>query len=163
MIHLLPGCPVFILVFFFGAAFLQYDHPKLSGSPERECDPQKYVTVFTKPAYYMATWNSVKVAVIGTATGVWSCHFAALAVSALGIPARKRFMPILNMTQNFAGVSSGVCLYADAGTQWFYTAHGGKLKVTGTGRLLIFTAARVWFRCLYGFAIPLGTLLLIRI
>ena len=98
----------------------------------------------------MATWNSVKVAGDRHRNGYGPVIFAALAVSALGIPARKRFMPVLNMTQNFAGFPPGVCLYADAGTQWFYTAHGGKLKVTGTGRLLIFTAARVWFRCLYG-------------
>lgn len=161
MIHLLPAAPFFILVLFFLALpfcnmIIQSFLDPVSGSVTL----QNYVEVFTKPAYYMATWNSVKVAVIGTAAGMVLSFFAALAVSALGIPARKRFMPVLNMTQNFAGFPLAFAFMLMLGHNGFIRLMAENSKLQALGGFNLYSSEGmvpmfVWF------AIPLGTLLLI--
>lgn len=128
--------------------------------PARPMALPNFVAVFTKPVYLVAVWNSVKVALIGTAAGMVLSFLTALAVTSLGGVPRKIFMPILNMTQNFAGFPlafSFMLMFGYAGflklvaSQAGLTILDGYNLYTGTGMIPMF----IWF------AIPLGTLLLI--
>ncbi|MEA4899926.1 ABC transporter permease [Bacillota bacterium Meth-B3] len=161
LVHWVPALPFFILVI----AFLMI--PLANMVVESFLDPasgaftfQNYATIATKPAYYIATWNSVKVALLSTAIGMVICFFAALAVTSIGFSARRWFMPILNMTQNFAGFPlafSFMLMFGNTGFIMLAAKHLGIEFITqyklysSEGMIPMF----IWF------AIPLGTLLLI--
>lgn len=161
LVHLVPSLPFFVLVTCFlllpfcNMIIQSFRDPKTA-----EFTFANYLSVFTKPAYYMATLNSVKVACIGTACGMVISFFCALAVTSIGLPARKRFMPILNMTQNFAGFPLAFAFMLMLGNSGFIRRAAEELELhildgynlyTSVGMIPMF----IWF------AIPLGTLLLI--
>lgn len=103
-IHLLPALPFFLLVIFF--LLIPFVNTVIEGFTAPDTGTftvANFKTVFTKPVYYMAVWNSVRIAVYGTVAGIIISFFTALAVTTIGSSARARFMPILNMTQNFTG------------------------------------------------------------
>ena len=161
LIHLVPSIPFFLLVVLFlllpfcNTAIESFKDPK-SGA----VTIQNFITIFAKPVYRVAVWNSVKVAVIGTAAGMVISFLTALAITSLGGRPRKLFMPILNMTQNFAGFPlafSFMLMFGYAGFLRLAASHAGLSVLdgynlySGSGMIPLF----IWL------AIPLGTLLLI--
>lgn len=122
---------------------------------------ENYRTVFTKLLYQTAIWNSVRLALISTAIGIVIAFLTAMAITELGYRARKNFMPILNMTQNFTGFPLAFAFMILVGNSGFLVlldqkCFGGRLfqnynLYSGNGLLPLFVY----------FAIPLGTLLLI--
>lgn len=159
--HFLPAVPFFALAFFF--LLVPFCNMVLESFLDPETGAftlQNYVVVFTKMAYVKATLNSVRVAVIGTAAGMFISFFTALVISTLGIPARKWFMPILNMTQNFAGFPLAYSFMLMLGYSGFIRLVAEGMGFTWLGNYALYTIDGmipmfVWF------AIPLGTLLLI--
>lgn len=159
--HLIPALPFFLLVILFLLL------PLVNMVIQSFLDPetgaftlQNYMTVFQKPAYYMATWNSVKVAVFGTVCGMFISFFAAMAVSTIGISSRRWFMPILNMTQNFAGFPLAFAFMMMLGHSGFIRAVAEIAGVKFLAEYNLYSSEGmvpmfVWF------AIPFGTLLLI--
>jgi putative spermidine/putrescine transport system permease protein len=160
-IHLLPALPFFLLVIFF--LLIPFVNTVIEGFTAPDTGTftvANFKTVFTKPVYYMAVWNSVRIAVYGTVAGIIISFFTALAVTTIGSSARARFMPILNMTQNFTGFPLAFAFMLMQG-------HSGFLRLAAEERGWEFLASYNLYTgngmtpLFIYFAIPLGTLLLI--
>lgn len=160
-VRMMPTVPFFVLVIFF--LMLPFANTIIQSFTDPENGSftlRNFIDVFAQPIYRSSVWNSVRIALISTVIGLTISYFTALAVTSLGGKARRRFMPILNMTQNFTGFPLAFAFMLMVGNSGFLISaaeeHGLHIfdhyeLYSGDGLIPLF---------IY-FAIPLGTLLLI--
>jgi len=153
----LPCVPFFLLAIFFLLL------PLVNTVVESLMDPEtkafsfiNYINIFTKPIYLLAVWNSVRIALVATFFGIIISFFTALSISMLGEKALKSFMPIMNLTQNFAGFPLAFAFMLMLGHAGFLNAI---LKIFGLNYNLY--SGNGLIPVFIYFAIPLGTLFLI--
>lgn len=160
-IHMIPALPFFVLVCFF--LLVPFANTLIKGFSDPETGIftfENFKTVFTKPVYYMAIWNSVRIAIYGTVAGIIISFFTALAVTTIGSSARTRFMPILNMTQNFTGFPLAFAFMLMLGHSGFLRLMAEEMGWEFLASYNLYSGDGMTPLFIY-FAIPLGTLLLI--
>lgn len=161
LVHMTSTIPFFVLVFFFLLLpFCNTIIQSVSDPESRAPTFGNFVTIFSKPIYRTAIWNSVKLALISTSVGLVLSFITALAVTSLPDTERGRFMPILNMTQNFTGFPLAFAFILMVGNAGFivFIAESMGLHVFDSYNLYSTNGLIPLF--IY-FTIPLGTLLLI--
>lgn len=158
--HYLTALPFLILVLFFLLAPLGNMVRQSFLSPETGAvGLSNYLAVFSKPIYLASMRNSLYLSFVSTIVGLIISFVAAMATAQAARGLSSKFMSILNMVSNFAGLplafafiivvgNSGVLIEAAQrlGIHWF----DGFNLYSSQGLLLLF----IYFQ------IPLGTLVL---
>lgn len=160
-VHLVPLLPLLILVCFF--LLIPFINTVIAGFRDPDTGiftVNNFKTVFTKKIYYTAIWNSVRIAIYGTTAGIVISFFAALSVTTIGRSARSRFMPILNMTQNFTGFPLAFAFMLMLGHSGFLRLMAEEKGWSFLADYNLYSGNGIVPLFIY-FAIPLGTLLLI--
>ena len=156
-----PTIPFFVLaVCFLGLPFLSMVVRSFTDENTGMFTFNNYVLCFTKNSYKMAILNSLKMSGIATLVAMVIAFFVALAVYSTGISTRRWFMPILNMSQNFAGFPLAFAFILMVGTQGFIrlALQQANIGILDNYKLLSYDGmipVYIWF------GIPLGALLLL--
>ena len=118
---------------------------------------EHYITIFTKPLYRKAIYNSITISLVSSAFGIVIAFLGGMAAHRAGKGSRiyNAYLTVLNMTSNFAGVPLAfayMILLGNSGIvkQWIPMLENFDLY-TSTGLNMIY----VYFQ------IPLATLLMI--
>ena len=160
-LNMLPTIPFFVVVIFF--LLLPFANTIIKSLTDPDSGAftfVNFVTIFTKPIYQTAIWNSVRIALISTSVGLTISFFAALAATSLDGKTRSRFMPLLNMTQNFTGFPLAFAFMLMVGNAGFIVLAAKKRGLTIFDGYNLYSSNGMIPLFIY-FAIPLGTLLLI--
>ena len=78
-----------------------------------------YILCFTKNSYIITLTNSLRISFYAVIIAMIIAFFVAMAVHSTGITTRKWFMPIMNMSQNFAGFPIAFAFVLMIGKQGF--------------------------------------------
>lgn len=121
-----------------------------------------YRTIFTKPLYRKAIYNSVTISLISSLVGIVVAFLGSLAAHNAGKGSRlqKAFLTILNMTSNFAGVPLAFAYMILLGNSGIMVQFGKEFGVDFLANYNLYTGSGLTMIYVY-FQIPLSTLLLI--
>lgn len=161
ILQLAPTLPFFILaVCFLVLPFISMVSRSLTDENTGAFTFNNYTLCFTKNVYKVTITNSLRISFIATFVAMIVAFFVAMAIYSTGLRTRKWFMPVMHMSQNFAGFPLSFAFILMVGKQGFIrlsleAANIGILKnynlMTYTGVIPVY----VWF------GIPLGALLLL--
>ena len=158
---LLPVIPFFVLVLFFliipfsNMVINSFRHPETGAFTF-----QNYYDVCTKLVYTIAIWNSVRIAALSSLIGLVISFFTALSLTRLSSKVRVSYMPLLNMTQGFAGFPLAFAFILMMGKSGFFTLLFKHMGWTLLDNYNLYSGNGLIPLFIY-FAIPLGTLLLL--
>lgn len=161
LLNLSPTIPFFVLaICFLGLPFISMVVRSFTDEKTGLFTINNYVQCFTKNSFKMAVINSLRMSGIATLIAMFIAFFVALAVYSTGINTRKWFMPILNISQNFAGFPLAFAFILMLGTQGFIrlAMQQANIHILDNYKLLSYDGmipVYVWF------GIPLGALLLL--
>lgn len=160
-LHYAPMIPFFVLaVCFLVLPFFSMISRSFTDEKTGAFTFNNYVLCFTKNAYIMTITNSLRISCIATLVAMVIAFFVAMAIYSTGLRTRKWFMPVMHMSQNFAGFPLSFAFILMVGKQGFIrlaleAANLGLLKnynlLTYNGVIPVY----IWF------GIPLGALLLL--
>ena len=103
--HYITVLPFLILVLMFLAAPLRNMVVRSFFSPNTGTyGLANYITIFTKAIYLSAIRNSLYLSLLSTIIGIVICFFAAMAAAYATRGWNSKFLAILNMVSNFAGL-----------------------------------------------------------
>ena len=156
-----PAAPFFMLVILFlmipfaNLIINSFRHPETGVFTLKN-----YYDVCTKLVYTTAIWNSVRIAIISSIIGLGISFFTALSLTRLSGKTTARYMPILNMTQGFAGFPLAFSFIIMLGRSGFLVL---LFKYFGWGLLDKYNlySGNCLIPLFIYFAIPLGTLLMV--
>ena len=118
---LVPTIPFFVLAIgFLILPFLSMVKSSFTDPSTGAFSFTNYEMCFTKQAYVASIKNSLQVSCIATAVVMVASFFIALAVFSTGITTKKWFMPIMNISQNFAGFPLAFAFILMLGKQGFF-------------------------------------------
>ena len=119
-IHFAPMVPFFILaVCFLVLPFISMVSRSLTDEKTGAFTFNNYVLCFTKNAYIMTVTNSLRISLIATFAAMVVAFFVAMAIFSTGVRTRKWFMPVMHMSQNFAGFPLSFAFILMVGKQGF--------------------------------------------
>lgn len=122
LFYLAPTIPFFVLVIaFLILPFISMVKSSLTDPDTGAFSFINYSLCFTKQAYFMSIRNSLRITLIATAVVMVVSFFVALAVYSV-FSAKRWFMPILNISQNFAGFPLAFAFILMLGKQGFFRA-----------------------------------------
>ena len=121
---------------------------------------QNYRDIFTKAIYLAAIKNSLKLSFLSTAAGLFISFITALAVTQLAPKGQSRFMSVLNMVSNFAGLPLAFAFIVIMGSSGVVIQIAEELGFTLFSEFRLYSEDGLLLLFIY-FQIPLGTLLLI--
>ncbi|MBR5981330.1 MAG: ABC transporter permease subunit [Firmicutes bacterium] len=125
---LAPTIPFFVLAIgFLILPFISMVKSSFTDPSSGAFSLVNYQTCFTKGAYVASIKNSLQVSSIATAVVMVASFFIALAVFSTGITTKKWFMPIMNISQNFAGFPLAFAFILMLGKQGFFRLLFNKL------------------------------------
>lgn len=119
-----------------------------------------YRDIFTKAIYLAAIKNSLKLSFLSTAIGLVLSFITALAVTVIAPKGQSRFMSILNMVSNFAGLPLAFAFIVIMGSSGVVIQITEELGLDFLSNFKLYSEDGLLLLFVY-FQIPLGTLLLI--
>ena len=119
-----------------------------------------YRDIFTKAIYLAAIKNSLKLSFLSTAIGLVLSFITALAVTVIAPKGQSRFMSILNMVSNFAGLPLAFAFIVIMGSSGVVIQITEELGLDFLSNFNLYSEDGLLLLFVY-FQIPLGTLLLI--
>ena len=132
LVFLAPTIPFFVLVIgFLILPFISMVKSSFTDPDTGAFSLINYSLCFTKQAYFTSIRNSIRISVIATAVVMVVSFFVALAVYSV-FSSKRWFMPILNISQNFAGFPLAFAFILMVGKQGFFRT---LFKVLGSGVL----------------------------
>ena len=160
-LYLLVLLPFLVVVFFFEVLpllMIVFNSfiPDAGGSFTLE----NYATVFSKPLYTKAIFNSIKISCISSAIGIVVAFFGAKAAHEATGKFSTAFMTVLNMVSNFAGVPLAFAYMIMLGNSGVLLELGKTIGLEALANYELYTTHGLTMIYVY-FQIPLSTLLLI--
>ena len=119
-----------------------------------------YKDIFTKAIYLAAIKNSLKLSFLSTVVGLVLSFITALAITVIAPKGRNRFMSILNMVSNFAGLPLAFAFIVIMGSSGVVIQITEELGLELLSGFKLYSEDGLLLLFIY-FQIPLGTLLLI--
>ena len=119
-----------------------------------------YRDIFTKAIYLATIKNSLKLSFLSTAIGLVLSFITALAVTVIAPKGQSRFMSILNMVSNFAGLPLAFAFIVIMGSSGVVIQITEELGLDFLSNFKLYSEDGLLLLFVY-FQIPLGTLLLI--
>lgn len=159
--HYVTVLPFAVLVLFFLAAPLANMVRQSFLSPDTgSYGLANYAAVFTKPIYIAAMRNSLYLSLLSTVIGLVICFIAALAAAEATRGWNSKFLSILNMVSNFAGLPLAFAFVIILGKSGVFVEIAQQIGLPIFDRFNLYSGDGLLLLFVY-FQIPLGTLVLI--
>ncbi len=120
---------------------------------------QNYLEVLQKPIYQAAVLNSLKISALASVIGIVIVFLTGLALFGGPEGTRRRFLSLLNMTSNFAGLPLAFAFITILGHSGVLVLIGKQLSFGPLAEFNLYSAMGLMMTYIY-FQIPLGTMLL---
>ena len=157
----LPALPFFLWVIFFLLAPLSNMVRESFLSPETGAlTLSNYLEVLTKPIYLASMRNSLYLTVLSTVAGLVVSFVAAMAAAQATRNLSGKFLAILNMVANFAGLPLAFAFIILLGTSGVLTEIFEQYNIHLLDNFNLYSSQGLLLIFIY-FQIPLGTLVLL--